>query len=154
MNPAAAVRALEAHDRVSVTGRVEDVRPYLQHASVVVAPLRLARGVQNKVLEAMSMARPVVASSACARSLSAVPGSDLEVAEGADDFAAKTIELLRSTSRDSLGSAARARVARDYSWERNLNRVAELIEDAALNESRSRRGVQVAAADTRVEARA
>ena len=57
-------------------------------------------------------------------------------------FAAKTIELLRSTSRDSLGAAARARVARDYSWERNLSRVAELIEDAALNESRSRRGVR------------
>ncbi|MBN8507411.1 MAG: TIGR03087 family PEP-CTERM/XrtA system glycosyltransferase, partial [Burkholderiales bacterium] len=59
-NPAPSVRAL-ASPAVNVTGTVADVRPWLQHAAVVVAPLRLARGIQNKILEAMAMARPVVA---------------------------------------------------------------------------------------------
>jgi sugar transferase (PEP-CTERM/EpsH1 system associated) len=60
-NPIPEVQALASEPGVIVTGRVPDVRPYLSHASVVVAPLRIARGVQNKVLEALAMARPVVA---------------------------------------------------------------------------------------------
>lgn len=63
-NPTPAVRAL-AGDAVSVTGTVPDMRPYLQHAAVVVAPLRLARGIQNKVLEAMAMGQAVVAAQSC-----------------------------------------------------------------------------------------
>jgi glycosyltransferase involved in cell wall biosynthesis len=69
-SPSLAVRAL-ASSGVVVTGTVPDVRPYLQHAAVVVAPLRLARGVQNKILEAMAMGRPVVASASCATALDA-----------------------------------------------------------------------------------
>ena len=60
-NPTAEVKALEKRDEVIVTGEVADVRGWLTAASVVVAPLKLARGVQNKVLEAMAMARAVVA---------------------------------------------------------------------------------------------
>jgi len=68
MRPTAAVKAL-ASAHVTVTGTVPDVRPYLQHAAVVVAPLRVARGIQNKILEAMAMARPVVATDACGAGL-------------------------------------------------------------------------------------
>jgi hypothetical protein len=69
-SPTPAVRAL-AGEACQVTGTVPDVRPYLQHAAVVVAPLRLARGIQNKVLEAMAMARPVVAARTCVEAIDA-----------------------------------------------------------------------------------
>jgi sugar transferase (PEP-CTERM/EpsH1 system associated) len=127
-NPASAVSALQRDAAIAVTGQVEDVRPYLQHASVIVAPLRVARGVQNKILEAMAMGRPVIASAMCAAGLSARPGIDFEVAQSAKEFAVKAIELLRSTRSAALGEAARARVQLDYSWERNLAPIPELIE--------------------------
>ena len=69
-SPTAEVLAL-AGERVAVSGTVPDVRPYLQHAAVVVAPLRIARGIQNKILEAMAMARPVIASTECAAAVDA-----------------------------------------------------------------------------------
>src|SRR5262249_48188099 len=73
MNPDRSVRALAHEAAVCVTGRVADVRPYLRHARVVVAPLRVTRGIQNKVLEAMAMARPVVVTPGVAQALSARP---------------------------------------------------------------------------------
>ena len=106
-NPAPAVRAL-AGPAVNVTGTVPDVRPYLQHARVVVAPLRLARGIQNKVLEAMAMARPVVASANCAEPIGAEPGVELLTATTAADYAAQVDELLREPARaDAIGAAVR-----------------------------------------------
>ena len=129
MNPLHAVQALARQPAVTVTGRVPDTRPYLQHASVVVAPLRIARGVQNKILEAMAMARPVVASSACAKSLSAIPGSELLVAGDASEFASRVLEVLAVES-SSMGKAARARVLSDYQWDRNLSTVDALLGDS------------------------
>ena len=73
---------LAAHDRVEVTGRVDDIRGYLAHATVAVAPLRIARGVQNKVLEAMAMARPVVTSPEAVEGI--VPGHTLHDLMGRD----------------------------------------------------------------------
>ena len=67
-----------------VTGAVADIRPYVAHAAVAVAPLRIARGIQNKVLEAMAMARPVVASPEAFEGVRATAGRDLLVADGAD----------------------------------------------------------------------
>ncbi len=82
-SPSAAVLAL-ASESIVVTGTVPDVRPYLQHASVVVAPLRVARGIQNKILEAMAMGRPVVASQSCAQAIDGQIGEDLvPAADGA-----------------------------------------------------------------------
>ncbi len=104
-----------------VTGTVPDVRPYLQHAAVVVAPLRIARGIQNKILEAMAMARPVVASSECAAAVDAAAGKELLTAVSPGDFT-ETIEALLGDSgrcRD-IGAAARRRVLARYSWEAHL----------------------------------
>jgi sugar transferase (PEP-CTERM/EpsH1 system associated) len=120
MEPSSPVLALVRPGQVVVTGRVPDVRPYLKHASVVVAPLRVARGIQNKVLEAMAMARPVAASAAAADALSAVPGVDCEVAATAQDLARKTVALMDSTRGRAVGIAARARVLSDYRWATNL----------------------------------
>jgi sugar transferase (PEP-CTERM/EpsH1 system associated) len=137
MNPAKAVRALAADARVSVTGIVPDVRPYLQHAAAVVAPLRLARGIQNKVLEAMAMAKAVVVSSAAASGVTAVPGVDFETAGDAEEFCRKVLMVMRSEVGQSMGQHARARIVADYCWERNLSAFEKLLEpdrcgDAAI----------------------
>jgi glycosyltransferase involved in cell wall biosynthesis len=94
---------------------------------VVVAPLRVARGIQNKVLEAMAMARPVVTTPDCARGLSVRPEAEIEVASDAADFAAKTLRLIDSPRAGALGRAARLRVLSDYAWEASLDRIERLF---------------------------
>jgi len=119
-SPALAVRAL-ACESVAVSGTVPDVRPYLQHAAVVVAPLRLARGIQNKVLEAMAMARPVVASRACVEPVAAVLGEELLAADTVVEFVTAIAGLLDEPGRAAaIGAAGRARILRDYSWAAHL----------------------------------
>lgn len=116
--PTAAVRAL-ASPHVEVTGEVADTRPWLAGAAVCVAPLTLARGIQNKVLEAMAMARPAVATAAAAEGID--HGGALRVADGADDFAATVVSLLDDPSgAAALGHRARAQVMRRYAWDARL----------------------------------
>ena len=116
--PTASVSAL-AGERVTVTGEVADVRGWLAAADVVVAPLHIARGVQNKVLEAMAMARPVVASSAAAEGID--HAGTIRVADGAAGFADTITRLLADApGAAALGSAARARVIARYGWEARL----------------------------------
>ncbi len=119
-SPTPAVQAL-AGDAVVVTGTVPDVRPYLQHAAVVVAPLRLARGVQNKILEAMAMARPVVAASTCVDALTAVDGNSLLAADDVPAYQAQIEHLLRHPHLgDRIGQAARHCVVAHYHWTASL----------------------------------
>ena len=145
MNPAKTVRALTGDARVSVTGKVVDVRPYLQHAAAVVAPLRLARGIQNKVLEAMAMAKAVVVSTAAARGITAVPGVDIETAGGAEEFCRKVLAVMRPEVGDAMGQHARARIAADYCWARNLSAFDKLLEP----EPRAAAGFATGSADAR-----
>lgn len=120
-SPSAKVRAL-ASDAVSVTGTVPDVRPYLQHAAVVVAPLRLARGIQNKVLEAMAMGRPVVASATCVQPIDARHGVELFAAVESVDFVREIEALLGDSHRAAaVGAAGRQRVLERYSWAAHLS---------------------------------
>lgn len=130
MNPTPAVAALASDRRVVVTGKVADVRPYLQHARVVVAPLRLARGVQNKVLEALAMARPVVATASCVAPLTEAAQSAVLTAEDSSAFARSVIEKLSDTER-SLGDRARLAVLASYSWEANLSRFGHLLDESS-----------------------
>jgi sugar transferase (PEP-CTERM/EpsH1 system associated) len=119
-SPAPAVQAL-AGEGVAVTGTVPDVRPYLRHADAVVAPLRVARGIQNKILEAMAMARPVVASASCAGAIEARLDEELLTAETAEEFANAVEILLADPARaDAIGQAARQQVVGRYSWDANL----------------------------------
>jgi sugar transferase (PEP-CTERM/EpsH1 system associated) len=119
-NPSAAVRAL-AGEAVAVSGTVADVRPYLQHAAAVVAPLRLARGVQNKVLEAMAMASPVVAAGACVEAIAALPGRDILVADHARAFLEQLATLFDAPAQAAaVGRAGRRCVLDHYSWPAQL----------------------------------
>lgn len=135
MRPSSAVRALAAAD-VTVTGTVPDIRPYLQHAAVVVAPLRVARGVQNKILEAMAMGRPVVATDACAVGIDAVDGRDLRVAGGPDEMVGAIDALLKNrTAAEAMGRAARERIVSAYTWDAQLSRLESALPRNAALES-------------------
>ena len=132
-NPARPVSRLASLPSVYVTGRVPDVRPYLAHAACVVAPLKIARGVQNKVLEAMAMAKPVVATPAAAEGISAAPGKELLVAETPQAFAGAVLSVLSVLAGDGagMGREARARVENDYSWSLNLEVLDRIFNDSA-----------------------
>ena len=124
-SPTAAVRALVG-ERVIVTGEVVDVRGWIAAADVVVAPLLLARGVQNKVLEAMAMARPVVASTAAAEGID--HGGAIRVAGDAGTFVNEIKALLDDpVVADTLGQAARARAIARYGWNARLAPLAALM---------------------------
>jgi sugar transferase (PEP-CTERM/EpsH1 system associated) len=125
--PAAAVMSLAALPGVTVTGSVPDVRPYLAHAFAAVAPLRIARGIQNKVLEAMAMEQIVIASPQALEGIGALPGKELLVAKDENEFADKIIRLLREVPGREIGRAARIRVLNDYSWKRSMERVDALL---------------------------
>ena len=119
-SPAAEVLAL-ASETVVVTGTVPDVRPYLQHAATVVAPLRIARGIQNKILEAMAMARPVIASAECAAAVDAEKGTELLIAVDPAEYMAEMSRVLDAPGTAiAIGHAARQRVVERYSWEAHL----------------------------------
>lgn len=127
-NPNLAVHKLALLPGVRVFGEVIDVRPWLALASCVVAPLRVARGVPNKILEAMAMGRPVVATPIAISGLDVRAGKDLCVAETAEDQAAAILELLDNPKRAvALGKRARARVAAAYDWSKALSGLPHLV---------------------------
>jgi len=124
MDPPPAVRRLADGHRVTVTGRVDDVRPYLEEAAVAVAPLRVARGLQNKILEAMAMKVPVIASPAAAQGICALRDRDLLVAAGPDSFARAVLTLLRDpATREYHAAAGRAYVEQNHNWRQLLPRL-------------------------------
>lgn len=106
---------------VIVTGEVPDIRSWLAAADVVVAPLAIARGIQNKVLEAMAMARPVVASPPAFEGIDAVPGRDLVVAAGPREQAEAISRLLGNPGQAAaLAAAGRRRMETHYRWDVRL----------------------------------
>jgi len=127
--PTPTVTALARIDGVHVTGTVADVRPYLAHASVSVAPLKIARGIQNKVLEAMAMARPVVASPQALEGIDAQPDRHLLLARDAEDFG-RAVTRIWTNDDAHLGANARAFVLEHHSWPTRLALVHRLLEVA------------------------
>ncbi len=128
MKPAPAVQALSGPG-VVVTGKVPDIRPWLAHADAVVAPLRLARGIQNKVLEAMAMGKAVVVSRTCMSGLEAEAERDFLAAASAVDFVGQLLELLARPDRGlRLGECARACVLAHYGWQSHLERLERLLD--------------------------
>ncbi|MGH7348728.1 MAG: TIGR03087 family PEP-CTERM/XrtA system glycosyltransferase, partial [Candidatus Rokuibacteriota bacterium] len=138
MDPTHSVRRLADGLRVVVTGRVDDVRPYFDDAAVAVAPLRVARGLQNKVLEAMAMRVPVVASPAAANGIHAVAGRDLLVEREPEAFGHAVVSLLDDRAmRERYASAARACVEANHDWGRILRRLDDLVVGDAPGPERS-----------------
>ena len=124
-NPAAPVRALARPGAILVTGRVEDVRPYLAHAAAVIAPLRIARGVQNKVLEAMAMARPLVATGNAVQGIPGAAQAGVIVRDAGSEFAAAVIEVL--TRGSGIAMDSRRFVLDRHTWPTQVGIVSELL---------------------------
>jgi sugar transferase (PEP-CTERM/EpsH1 system associated) len=116
----------------TLTDAVSDVRPFLAHSAVAVAPLRVTRGVPNKVLEAMAMAKAVVATPAAAAGLRVRAGQDILLAADPDSFARAIVRALDPQLARALGAHARARVLADYAWAPSLRLLDRLVAPAPL----------------------
>ncbi|HEX7010412.1 MAG TPA: TIGR03087 family PEP-CTERM/XrtA system glycosyltransferase [Phycisphaeraceae bacterium] len=135
-NPSAPVRQLGAQAWVEVVGPVEDVRPHLAQATAVVAPLLIAPGVQNKVLEAMASARAVVCSPQAAAGIDAQHEQHLLVASQPEHYAQYLARLLREAAyRQQLAQAARQRMEERYAWSRMLAPMIALLRDEPVEDS-------------------
>jgi len=130
--PAPNVRRLARRSGITVTGWVPDVSPLLQSAAVFVAPLRIARGIQNKILEAMAAGLPVVATPAALGGINAVPGRDVLVDDTPDGFAARTVSLLTNHElRQRLGRSGRQFVSEHHQWDVHLARLEKVLIEVA-----------------------
>ncbi|RMH05350.1 MAG: glycosyltransferase [Planctomycetota bacterium] len=117
-NPAPAVQALAELDGVEVTGTVPELRPFINRAAMLVAPMRLGAGIKNKVLETLACGRPVVTSPAVAEALHPEAAAVLRLAENDEDFAAEVCRLLADPDeRRRLGRRGREAMRRHHSWD-------------------------------------
>lgn len=127
-DPPTRIRELAQLGGVTVTGSVPDVRPYLVRAALTVAPLTIARGTQNKILESMAMGVPVVCSVAASQGVDAVVGEHLLTASSPTEYAAAIGSVLVSPElRARLARAARERVLTHHAWDRSMERLDRLI---------------------------
>ena len=128
-DPPAEVRALAENPAVTVTGTVEDIRPYLQKATLAVAPLAYGTGIQNKVLEAMACATPVVASSQAVAALNVINGRDVIIADAPHEMAHAMLTLLNNIHRrQAVGMAGRRYVEENHRWQNIAARLEEIYD--------------------------
>ena len=126
-DPGPSITALSNDPQIRVTGRVADPRPYLERADAVVAPMRIARGVQNKVLEGLAMAKPVITTPQGLEGLDAEAGRHVLVAQTAEAFARSVLDVLESDRGGTLGKAGRAHVLQHYGWEHHLRALDRIL---------------------------
>jgi sugar transferase (PEP-CTERM/EpsH1 system associated) len=126
-SPTTALQSISNAD-VEVTGEVADIRPYIASARVSVAPLRIARGVQNKVLEAFAMQVPTVATEEASRALSARPGIDLWVANSAREFGAAVVSAACGEHRSGVAANGRLYVVNNHNWSKLFASVDDQLE--------------------------
>lgn len=139
-DPSPAMRRLGALPGVTVTGSVPDVRPYLEAAAVMVAPLSIARGTQNKILEGMAAGVPVVASRVAAKGVDASDPDHLLTATTPEEFVAAILCILDDRSeRTRLARAGRERMLSHHSWDQSMRKLDGIVERclAGMRSSRS-----------------
>lgn len=130
-DPAPVIQALGEHPNITVTGFVPDMRPYLAEAALAVSTVRYGVGIQNKVLEAMAMATPVVCSPQACSALNIQDGRDLMVGASHEEIAERILELLASPEkRTALGAAGRRYVEQHQTWESAVSQLERLYHQA------------------------
>ncbi|MGH7847283.1 MAG: TIGR03087 family PEP-CTERM/XrtA system glycosyltransferase [Candidatus Binatia bacterium] len=143
-SPSRSLRRLDGIEGVRILGEVGDIKGHLVRADVSVAPLRIARGIQNKVLEAMAMGIPVVATPDAVAGIDVEPGEDLLVAASPEAFARHVISLLRDPQlRCRMAKRARSKMVQQYSWKRMGAQLEKIIEEGLgdARMSRVQRGI-------------
>jgi len=129
-NPSISILALSEFPGVEVTGSVDDVRSYIHSSAVNVAPLNIARGTQNKILESMSMGVPVIASRLAAKGIDAVPNVHLIVADTPDEYVGAILNLFNNPAeRERLSISGRARMLSHHDWGHSMEQLDVLIEN-------------------------
>ena len=129
-NPAPVILRLGEQKDIVVTGFVPDMRLWYCRADVCIVPLRIARGVQNKVLEAMAMEKSVVATSQALQGISVIPGRHLMVADKPEVFAQAVMDLLNDSARaGDLGVEARKFVISAHAWDYHMAQFSSLLFD-------------------------
>jgi len=140
-DPSPAVKKLGELPGVTVTGSVPDIRPYLQRSALMVAPLNIARGTQNKILEAMAAGVPVVTSGVAAGGVDALEWEHFLVASTPGECAQAVLHVLEDpTERSRLAAAGRARMLSHHAWPNSMKRLDAIIERCL---ARQRRDPQV-----------
>ena len=130
-DPQRSLRALcPADPRIELTGRVPDVRPWLWESAIAIAPLHVARGVQNKALEAIAAGLPIVTTTAVAEGLPEDAAPALTVADLAPQFAQSVIDLLAASPPTRRARSAAANLSR-LTWANTLRNLAQMLEEAA-----------------------
>lgn len=137
-DPSPKVRDLGRLPGVTVTGSVPDVRPYVRRSALMVAPLNIARGTQNKILEAMAMGVPVVTSRIAAGGVDAVAGEHFLVAASPDDYVDAILRVTGDPAeRERLGRAGRARMLSHHNWDQSMVRLDRIVERCLGGRGRS-----------------
>ena len=130
MNPTPAIAKLDGIDNVKVTGFVEDILPYFHNSNIFIAPFRIARGIQNKILQAFACGLPVVSTSMGAEGIRCSPGVNIEVGDEAADMFNAIERLVNDKSHfQSLRNQALATIEQYYSWDGILAPLLQLIEE-------------------------
>jgi sugar transferase (PEP-CTERM/EpsH1 system associated) len=127
-NPPQKIRKLNELPGVTVTGSIPDVRPFVLRSALTVAPITIARGTQNKIIESMAMGVPVISSEQAARGVDAIPGEHFLVARSPDDYRDAILKIMGSPeTRAHLSHAGRQRVLSHHSWPKSMEKLDTLI---------------------------
>lgn len=149
-DPSPAMRKLGEIPGVSVTGSVPDVRPYVRRSAVMVAPLAIARGTQNKILEAMAMGVPVVTSTVAAGGVDALAPDHLRVADTPAEIADAVLQLVEHPeAREQLARAGRERVLSHHSWAGSMRRLDGIIDNLLSRRNAAPAGAAIVAGANR-----
>lgn len=153
--PTPAVKKLADDPAVTVTGRVDDVRPYMKDAAVYIVPLRIGGGTRLKIFEAMAMGKAVVSTTVGAEGLPVTSGEHVVLADDPRAFAATVVGLMRNPERRArLEAAARALVVERYDWSAVAGELESALVDFALRQAQGERHTSLTARAEPVEARA
>jgi glycosyltransferase involved in cell wall biosynthesis len=130
-NPPSDIKQLEKNPLITVTGTVEDIRPYLWCATVSVVPLLYGAGIQNKILEAMATGTPVVTTSKSLSALQVQPGRDLLVSNGADEYSQAVLRLIENRNlQREIGEAGSAYTKSHHSWSVIASQLVEIYQQS------------------------
>jgi polysaccharide biosynthesis protein PslH len=132
-DPSSAIREFAKNPLITVTGTVDDIRPYLWRATVSVVPLLYGAGIQNKILEAMATGTPVVTSSRTLSALETIPGREILIADTAEDFSSAVLRLIENKDLQSeIGNAGLTYVQKKHAWKNIASRLVDIYQLSSI----------------------